>query len=303
MKKFVLRARWGYLTGIGIIILCMGVMFGVVNRSPSTAAQTADILRDIFGDIAVARLETFVFQVQDQFQKWGYELGLKKVAPPWAVAIQIPISETQTPSEIDSPSPTLSTFTPTPATIFPLVHLPTSRAETISHTVPVPSPTTIPSSTPSPTPTEWRPMNLSPMGFLKGEGIWSEYIRDASGRVISYRTFLQPDPSRLYAVVGVVAFDMSHTRLHFILGSVEPYSKNGPKRTGLMPAADRVPSVLMAMFNGGFKARHGLFGAMSDGVVALPPKDGLGTIAIYKDGRVRMGVRREEIKPSADLQA
>jgi hypothetical protein len=46
--------------------------------------------------------------------------------------------------------------------------------------------------------------------------------------------------------------------------------------------------VLLAAFNGGFQARHGQFGAMADGVTALPPRDGLGTLVIYKDGRVSL---------------
>jgi hypothetical protein len=140
------------------------------------------------------------------------------------------------------------------------------------------------------------------MGTLAGEGIWSPYIQDASGRTVGFRTYLQPDKTRPI-LVDVVAFDLRHTRLHFVLGTVEPYSPNAPKRSGLIPASDRVPGVLLAMFNGGFKAIHGHFGAMADGITALPPKPGLGTLAIYSDGTVRMGAWGTESIPTTDMVA
>jgi hypothetical protein len=105
----------------------------------------------------------------------------------------------------------------------------------------------------------------------------------------------------------VIAFDLEHTRLHYILGFEEPYSPGGspggPPRTGAMPEADKAPGVLLATFNGGFKATHGHFGAMSDGVTALPPIDGLGTLVIYQDGRVRLGVWGAGIQPSPGMQS
>jgi hypothetical protein len=57
------------------------------------------------------------------------------------------------------------------------------------------------------------------------------------------------------------------------------------------------------MFNGGFKARHGHFGAMADDVIALPARDGLGTLAIYKDGTLKMGEWGTEIAASPDMAA
>jgi hypothetical protein len=158
-------------------------------------------------------------------------------------------------------------------------------------------------ATATPVPVNWPPVPLTPLGSLAGEGAWSAYIQDAAGGTVAYRTYLQPDPGRPYTVVAVIAFDLSHTRLHFVLGSVEPYSPDGPKRTGEMPAADKLPGFLLAMFNGGFKARHGEFGAMADGLVALPAQDGLGTLVIYQDGRVRIGEWGTEITPTADMLA
>ena len=110
---------------------------------------------------------------------------------------------------------------------------------------------------------------------------------------MAYRTFLQPDPTRPYSLVAVVSFDLTRTRLHFVLGTIEPASPiatpDAATRSGAIPASDRLANVLLAAFNGGFKATHGEFGAMADGITALPPKDGLGTLAIYKSGRVSLG--------------
>jgi hypothetical protein len=147
------------------------------------------------------------------------------------------------------------------------------------------------------------PLPAMSLGSLNGEGVWSDYIQDSSGQAIAYRTYLQPDPSRPYAIVGVIAFDTSQMRLHFMLGSTEPYAPDGPRRTGQMPAEDKAPGLLIAMFNGGFKARHGHFGAMANGLVALPPRDGLGTITIDKDGSLQLGEWGSEIIASPDLVA
>ena len=141
------------------------------------------------------------------------------------------------------------------------------------------------------------------MGTLAGEGIWESFIQDATGRTVAYRTYLQPDKDHPLVLVDVVALDLTHTRLHFVLGTIEPYSPNSPKRSGRIPDSDRAAGVLLAMFNGGFKAVHGHFGAMQDGTVALPPRPGLGTVAIYQDGSVRMGSWDSEILPSQDMVA
>ena len=63
------------------------------------------------------------------------------------------------------------------------------------------------------------------------------------------------------------------------------------------------PGVLIATFNGGFKARHGNYGAMADGLVALPAIDGLATVAMYSSGKIQIGEWGTDIKDSPDLVA
>ena len=44
----------------------------------------------------------------------------------------------------------------------------------------------------------------------------------------------------------------------------------------------------MAAFNGGFKAMHGHYGMMLDGETFVPPRDIGCTVAMYKDGGLKI---------------
>ena len=278
---------------IGVIPVALLGIFLILTYWPSVGAQGADLLRGFLGDEAVARLEMVLFSAQDKVQQVEFKLGMVKPASPWQSAgsaqVAIPtISPSLSPSPTAAATPAVSPTTPTAAG---------ERG--------VQLPVAIPSATPPPgsTPFAWQPVPATPLGSLAGEGVWTPYIQDSSGATLAYRTFLQPDPQRPYAVVALVAIDLAHTRLHYVLGSVEPYSPDSPPRSGAIPPGDLVAGRLLATFNGGFKATHGHFGAMADGVTALPPRDGLGTLAIYQDGTVRMGIWGTEISPSADISA
>jgi hypothetical protein len=267
MKTRTGRSKRGcfFLLGAaGMAFLILGLGVTTLVRSPALAAQTMDVLRSVFGDRPVARLETTILGVQDSLQMWRYRAGLVKADAPWQPA--------------------------TPAAPTAVGSTPGSK---VSGEVAAPTPA-------SP---QWNPPSAAPLGSLVGEGAWSPYLQGPTGQTLAYRTFLQPDPSRPYDVVGVIAFDTSQTRLHFVLGWSEPSIPGGPRGTGQVPAADKVPGVLLALFNGGFKARHGHFGAMQAGIQALPPRDGLGTIAIFKDGRLELGEWGTEITASPDLAA
>ena len=258
----------------------------VVQIWPVIGAQGADVLRGIIGDQAVAGLEMKVNQVQDELQKLKYQLGLEGPVAPWAT-VQIPV-QSLTPTA-------LSTTTTTP----------TSEPQTLEAFVPTSTLLAVkpPLPTLAPTPSVWQPAELTPLGSAAGEGVWSAYIQDAEGHTVAYRTYLQPDPARPYTLVAVVAIDLNRTRLHFVLGSLEPAGPPGPPRSGAIPASDRVANVLLAAFNGGFKARHGDFGAMANGITALPPREGLGTVVIYENGTVRLGEWGTGLTMTPDVDA
>jgi hypothetical protein len=196
-----------------------------------------------------------------------YGLGLDKPASPWQDPQLTLPAQVLVPSETPTLQPS-STPLPLQAT---------------------PEPTATPKPTQIPSPTPWRPAPAHALGSLDGEGAWLAYIKDSKGSPVAFRTFIQPDPKRPYSLVAVVAFNLTRTRLGFELGWEDPAVKGGPKGTGLIPTADAQPGTLLATFNGGFKSEHGSYGAMSDGIIALPPLRGFATVAMYKDGTVKMG--------------
>jgi hypothetical protein len=61
------------------------------------------------------------------------------------------------------------------------------------------------------------------------------------------------------------------------------------------------PGKLLAVFNGGFQARHGNFGVGVDGTVIIPPKPDMGALVIYPDGKVTVGQWGDEIDPTAPM--
>lgn len=211
----------------------------------------------------MAWLEGRVFQVQDALLQMEYRLGAKPDAP-WAVG-----SMTATPQKKN----------PVPNTPF-VISTPAVKAEIPS----APSQSAIP--------IRWPPLPVPALGSLEGEGEWASYFSNGRGETAAYRTFLQPDPDRPYAIAAVVAADLEKIRLHYVLGFEEPFFTEAVdvQRTGIIPKADKQPGILLAAFNGGFLTRHGLFGVVIDGKILVPMIDGLGTLAIYPDGRVQIGV-------------
>lgn len=256
----------------GIIILVGSLLFFIVETWPALGAQGADYLRHLIGDQAVARLEMEFNRVQDNLEKLKYRISQETPIAPWNTlqASSQSMTTTKTLPEIVTSSPEIQ-LQPTPQpTVTMAFKSDFQRSATAS-------------------PSVWRPAALIPLGTVEGEGLWSEYIQDMEGTILAYRTFLQPDPDRPYTLVAVVAMDLTRTRLHFVLGTTEPAGKNNRPRSGAIPASDRTAGVLLAAFNGGFQARHGQYGAMADGIVALPPRVGFGTLVIARSGSVSLG--------------
>lgn len=273
------------------LAVCIPVV--VIDQWPAAGAQGADTLRLIFGVRFVTQMETVVFTVKDTLQHLEYQTGLKKPAAPWQVSATEPSTAVPTAS---APKTTASPM----ATSLPSRPLVGSTDVPESQGAPTPA---------EPTPTQttvvaWQPTDVKPFSKLPGEGNWLPYIQNGSGQVLAYKTFLSPDPGRPYAIVDVIAFDLAKIQLHFALGSEEPYeSKNIPRAAGKIPPQDQQPNLLLAAFNGGFQFEHGHFGAMADGLVAVHPKSGLGTLAIYRDGSLRMGEWGADLLPSEDMVA
>jgi hypothetical protein len=271
----------------------------LVSLFPGTGAALASPLRRVIGNEGVAQLETLVFGAQDKVQRVQYELGLVEPESPWdpaGLAANFP-AEPATSTPVATRQRAAATPT-TAASPFP-----TSNAGLTQDGGPTPPPTATdppPTPTSQPTPTAIPPWTLPavpPFGELEGEGVWSPYLTDLNEKVVAVRTFLQPDPERPYALVGIVAFDLRHTELHYVLGAEEPSLPGGPRGTGRIPDQDMQPGWLLATFNGGFLATHGEYGAMADGLVALPAKPGYGTVTIDHSGALNVGAWADTIDP------
>jgi hypothetical protein len=104
-----------------------------------------------------------------------------------------------------------------------------------------------------------------------------------------------PDGERPYAVVGIVAFDLQATRLHYVLGTQEPQSNTRVQRPGRIPAQDMQAGKLLAVLNGGFKAEHGQYGVMVEGVTLLKPRTGNITVGVDRNDSLRMGVWDQDL--------
>ncbi len=302
-KKSALRP----LLILAAILLSAAVLIGVggyivLIQYPSIGAQGADSLRGIIGDQAVATLESLLFQAQDTLHRLQYRAGVLPQAP-WSASpgATLPASSptansldgmVQTLTAINTQAPQVTQIPATQgATLTPSGSSPAEVQAT-----PVP-PTAAVGAAGAPCPAP-----VPAIGDMQGEGMWNSYLTNSSsGKVAACRTFFQPDPDRPYAIAAVVAFNLDQINLHYVLGSEEPVSDVKIDRPGVIAPEDKKAGVLLAVFNGGFRARHGHFGVMVDGVMVLPPLEGFGTIALYKDGLLRIGAWGTEIKASPDI--
>lgn len=125
------------------------------------------------------------------------------------------------------------------------------------------------------------------------DGTWIP-MEDASGQPPAmYKSLVHPDPKRSFAVVALVAIDRRRVDLHLVAGRTEPFSNTIPieRRPGVVPESDR--GDLVAAFNGGFKAIHGHWGMMLAGETYVVPRDVGCTVAMMKDGAVRIGTWKD----------
>jgi phosphodiester glycosidase len=123
------------------------------------------------------------------------------------------------------------------------------------------------------------------------DGVWVPIAdpADPAAPPRMFKTMIHPDERRPFAVLAVVAIDMHAFDLHLMAGTTEPLSQ----RIQIKDRPGKVPPVeapyLFAAFNGGFRATHGQYGMLLDGIEYLPPRDFACTFASYKDGSFKIG--------------
>lgn len=154
---------------------------------------------------------------------------------------------------------------------------------------------------------DWPPPPLAALiddGQLPGEGQW-QLIGTAGdgGDARMAVTALRPDPARPDIQVAVVAVDMTRSQLHAVAGLEEPPVISGTVRYAAVPQDVQDSGLLLAAFNGGFKAIHGADGMAADGEVYAKAVAGRATLGIMRDGSLRLGLWGRDIGPADDLAA
>lgn len=150
------------------------------------------------------------------------------------------------------------------------------------------------------------PASLTPVivsDLQPGEGEWTATDLSLGNQLHPslWRTFYRPDVTRPYARADLVHMDLTQTRLTLVPGVYEPRPTDGKPGPGQIPPAVQGSGKLLAAWNGGFLTLHGAYGMMVDRRVILPPRDGLATLAVYADGRVRLGVWGRDLTMTTDL--
>jgi len=141
---------------------------------------------------------------------------------------------------------------------------------------------------------EFRPRDPGPalkQWSAPADGVWvpirdSRYPREEP---FLYKTLLHPDANRSWSEVFVVALDVRRIDLYVVAGSQEPKSddpKTVYERRARIP--DEHQATVLAAFNGGFMTEHGGYGMKVDNVVLVHPKPTACTLALYKDGSMRI---------------
>ncbi len=121
------------------------------------------------------------------------------------------------------------------------------------------------------------------------DGRWFP-LRTASdtGEVAMWKSMVHPDPKRPFAAVAVAAMDLQKLELHLEAGTDEPKSQHvrRSERGGIIPDEDQ--KLLVAAFNGGFKAMHGNYGMRIGEKLFLPPRDFACTVLRGPDGGLQI---------------
>ncbi len=254
-----------------IVVFMLGGLVAVPVVSPSAGAAMADWLRTVIGPEAVAEIESVSFRIQDLFNQARYQVSGGQAQISWADPTDI---VTARPSRNATAPQTINT---------------SNQAK--------------PSNKPAAPASQ--PINQPTLNIVTAppDINWQAFGPTVGDNLVMARASVKPDLARPYAQAMLVRIDLSQVQLHLVPGTVEPVAAKGTPsfpRSGDIPLSDQAN--LLAAFNGGFKAIHGGYGMMTEsGVTILPPLDNIATIALYGDGRVRIGAWGRDIQATDNL--
>jgi Phosphodiester glycosidase len=258
--------------GLGFLGVAVPGLWTAIHHVPGFGPALADGVRAVLGPRPVAWAEDVAYEIQDRVDRWRYRDTAPKTfweAPAETTVAPLPAALTQVePASLTSAAPAAPEPAPKPAS-----------AET------------------TPAPFEPPFANVA----ATGDGKWLPMKGGtaADEPPALWKSVVHPDGKRGFAAVAVVAIDLARIDLRLVAGTSEPYNEKIPTdhRPGLIPkdaAGD-----LVAAFNGGFKAVHGHWGMMLNGETFVPPRDVACTVALYRDGSLKIRTW-PEVKASAE---
>ena len=261
-----------------LVVMAIGMLAVVPAIFPSIGAQVADILRAVLGPDVVANIETASFRIQDVVNQKLY----------W-------IKGSQSGFTFDTQNNTQNLVIATPSA------LPISVGADNQNNMQSPNAV---DALPPTVPGVVLASNTNVITSLPEIG-WQAYGTEINGNPVMARALLTLDPKRPYAAIALVRIDLFKLQLHMMPGALEPAHNWNIMRSipnmGLTPTVDQ--EHIVAGFNGGFKAVNGNYGMMVDNISLLPPVPGIATLAIYKNGQIRIGVWGTDILPNPDMIA
>ncbi len=257
-RRAVSRRRVA-LCALVVAVLLSGAAY---SQRHTFTAQGADLSRRVIGDENTARVESWYFRADDRMTKLKYRFFGGETNPFADTSVKVDF-----------------------------VAKPESRAIPyyLSTDGKPPPRARLTADTLGPAPLQLPKTSVLRDNPEAGEGQWSTVglPRSSPNDILMARTFVRPDKSRPYAMVGVLLMDSRRVRLHMTGGTVDPGGDRGVKGPGTIPS-DHVGK-LVAALNGGFKGPHGGFGMFADGKEYRPLRNGLASLAVMKDGTLRMG--------------
>ena len=231
---------------------------GAYSQKERIAPEVADMSRRLIGDERTARIEGWFFKVEDRIDQAKYRLFGGETNPFATRQVRVD-------------------FVPKPASreVFYFVGEGASDLPSPDAFMPIPM---------RPPVTRALRENLE-----AGEGVWTTTGLPLSspGDPLMMKTFIRPDTSRPYALVGVLLMDHRRIRLHLMGGTEDPGGDLGARGPGAI--AEEHQDEVLAAWNGGFKGPHGGFGMVANGLTYRPLRNGLATLCVKDGGAVVLG--------------
>jgi hypothetical protein len=239
--------RWFLLISSLSAVIATAALWYLVHTIPWMGPLVANTLRSAIGVDNVAKLEDFVYAVEDRINQ-----VVKREKPPkayWKVPTKaVPVAS----AEVKKSEGTPSVIPEKPSFQLPDVG----------------------------------PLHDGLSAEGDGIWIPMPDVRNPAAPVVTLKTLIHPDKSRGWAELFVVAIDLTSVTVELVPGYQEPRSEAPEAQSFPRPAKiphEAYPSLLSA-FNGGFMAEHGHYGFVFGGVTFLPPKEESCSVIRYKDG-------------------